>query len=103
MKYINKDNFEEEVLKNNKLVMVDFFATWCGPCQMLTPVLEKISKERNDVEIMKLDIDQNTELAIRYGVEVVPTIKFFKNGSLVNSLEGFRDEGELVQNIENYK
>ena len=65
MKYINKDNFEEEVLKNNKLVMVDFFATWCGPCQMLTPVLEKISKERNDVEIMKLDIDENTELAIR--------------------------------------
>jgi len=100
IKHINADTFEKDVLENSKLVLVDFFATWCGPCQMLAPVLEKISNERNDIEIAKVDIDENMEIAIKYGIDVVPTLKIFKNGNIVNSLEGFRSEKEIIEEIE---
>ncbi len=100
IKHINADTFEKDVLENSKLVLVDFFATWCGPCQMLAPVLEKISNERNDIEIAKVDIDENMETAIKYGIDVVPTLKIFKNGNIVNSLEGFRSEKEIIEEIE---
>ncbi len=102
IKHINADTFEKDVLENNKLVLVDFFATWCGPCQMLAPVLEKISNERNDVVIAKVDIDENMKTAIKYGIDVVPTLKIFKNGNIVNSLEGFRSEKELIDEIEKH-
>ena len=98
--HINKDTFEKDVLKNKKLILVDFFATWCGPCQMLAPVLEKISNERSDIEIVKIDIDENMETAIKYGIDVVPTLKIFKNGTIINSLEGFKSEKELIEEIE---
>ena len=96
IKHINKDNFEDVVLKNKNLVIADFFAVWCGPCQMLAPVLEKISNDKNDIEVVKIDIDENMELAMKYGIEVVPTLKIFKNGEIVKSLEGFRSEKELL-------
>lgn len=102
IKHINKDTFEKDVLENKKLVLVDFFATWCGPCQMLAPVLEKISNERNDIEIAKIDIDENMETAITYNIDVVPTLKIFKNGNIVKSLEGFKSEKELIEEIERY-
>ena len=102
IKHINADTFEKDVLENNKLVLVDFFATWCGPCQMLAPVLEKISNERNDVVIAKVDIDENMKTAIKYGIDVVPTLKIFKNGNIVNSREGFRSEKELIDEIEKH-
>lgn len=102
IKHINKDTFEKDVLENKKLVLVDFFATWCGPCQMLAPVLEKISNERNDIEIAKIDIDENMEIAITYNIDVVPTLKIFKNGNIVKSLEGFKSEKELIEEIERY-
>jgi thioredoxin 1 len=103
MTIINKDNFENEVLKSDKLTIVDFFATWCGPCQMLAPVLEKISNENTDVNIFKVDIDQSQELAINSRVEVVPTLIFYKNGSAIKTLEGFRTEKELLEEINKLK
>ncbi len=103
MNIINKENFENEVLKNDKLTVVDFFATWCGPCQMLAPVLEKISNENDDLNIVKVDIDESVELAIKYQVEVVPTLVIFKNGNLVKTLEGFRSEKELLEEINKLK
>ncbi len=103
MTIINKDNFENEVLKSDKLTIVDFFATWCGPCQMLAPVLEKISNENTDVNIFKVDIDQSQELAINSRVEVVPTLVFYKNGSAIKTLEGFRTEKELLEEINKLK
>lgn len=103
MTIINKDNFENEVLKSDKLTIVDFFATWCGPCQMLAPVLEKISNENTDVNIFKVDIDQSQELAINNRVEVVPTLIFYKNGSAIKTLEGFRTEKELLEEINKLK
>ena len=103
MTIINKDNFDNEVLKSDKLTIVDFFATWCGPCQMLAPVLEKISNENTDVNIFKVDIDQSQELAINSRVEVVPTLVFYKNGSAIKTLEGFRSEKELLEEINKLK
>ena len=103
MTIINKDNFENEVLKSDKLTIVDFFATWCGPCQMLAPVLEKISNENTDVNIFKVDIDQSQELAINSRVEVVPTLIFYKNVSAIKTLEGFRTEKELLEEINKLK
>lgn len=103
MTVLNKENFENEVLNSNKLTVVDFFATWCGPCQMLAPVLEKLSKEQNDLNIFKVDIDESVELAIKYQVEVVPTLVIFKNGNPVKTLEGFRTEKELLEELNKLK
>lgn len=103
MTVLNKENFENEVLNSNKLTVVDFFATWCGPCQMLAPVLEKLSKEQDDLNIFKVDIDESVELAIKYQVEVVPTLIIFKNGNPVKTLEGFRTEKELLEELNKLK
>ena len=103
MTVLNKENFENEVLNSNNLTVVDFFATWCGPCQMLAPVLEKLSKEQNDLNIFKVDIDESVELAIKYQVEVVPTLVIFKNGNPVKTLEGFRTEKELLEELNKLK
>lgn len=103
MTVLNKENFENKVLNSNKLTVVDFFATWCGPCQMLAPVLEKLSKEQNDLNIFKVDIDESVELAIKYQVEVVPTLIIFKNGNPVKTLEGFRTEKELLEELNKLK
>lgn len=99
LKHITTDEFNEEVLNYNGKVLVDFFATWCGPCQMLTPVLEKIDEEENEIKIVKINIDEETKLAIENGVEVVPTLILYNNGKIVKRLEGYRDEEELKREI----
>lgn len=103
MKVINETNFENEVLNEEKLTVVDFFAVWCGPCQMLTPVLEKISNENDEFKIVKVDIDESVALAMKYGVEVVPTLIIFKGGNMVKTLEGFRSEKELLEELNKLK
>lgn len=102
LKHINNDNFENEVLKSDKVVLVDFFATWCGPCKMLTPVLEKVSTSRIDFDIAKVDVDSNQELAYEYGIEVVPTMVIFKNGEVVGRMEGYLDENAIVSEMSKY-
>ena len=97
LKHVNIENFENEVLKSEKVILVDFFATWCGPCQMLGPVLENISKEQEEFDIAKLDIDEAQEIAINYGIQVVPTI--FKNGQVVDSMEGLYSKGEIISKV----
>lgn len=101
--HLTKTEFEDKVIsKKDKVSLVDFFATWCGPCQMLAPVLEKISEERNDFDIYKIDIDEEMELAIKYGVEVVPTMIIFKDGNQVGRLEGFYDKTSLIEEVSKY-
>ena len=95
IEHINTDNFESVVLNSDKLVLVDFFATWCGPCQMLSPVLEELSRSRAEVVIAKVDIDRNMSIAKNYGIQVVPTLILFKNGKVVNKTEGYMDKNEL--------
>lgn len=101
LKHID-NNFEDEVLKAEKVVLVDFFATWCGPCQMLGPVLEQIAKEQDNFDIAKVDIDENQELAINYGIQVVPTMVVFKNGQVVDSMEGFYSKSEILSKVSKY-
>lgn len=79
---VNKDNFEAEVIKSEKPVLVDFWAQWCGPCKMIAPVLDEISSERQDVKIVKIDVDENQELAQKYGIRSIPTMYLFKDGNV---------------------
>lgn len=102
LKHINNDNFEKEVITSNKIVLVDFFATWCGPCQMLAPVLEKLATSRADFDIAKVDIDESYELAEKYEIEVVPTMVIFKDGNIVKRIEGFHSESEIVDIMNEY-
>ena len=85
---ITKDNFETEVLKSEKTVLVDFWAVWCGPCRMVAPALEEISEERADVVVGKVNVDEELELAQRFGVMSIPTMLVFKGGKLVNQSIG---------------
>lgn len=97
LKHVNNENFEKEILKQKGIIIVDFYAVWCGPCQMLAPVLEKIAE---NVNVAKIDIDDNEELAIKYGIEVVPTLIFFKDGEIKKQIAGFYSEKELLEIIE---
>lgn len=93
---ITEKNFEEMVLKNEKPVMVDFWASWCGPCRMLSTVVDRLADEFDDQLVVgKINVDEQPSLAERYHVLSIPTLFFFKNGELVNKLVGARDHDEL--------
>ena len=77
---ITKDNFEHTVLKADKPVLVDFWAEWCGPCQMMGPIVDEVAEERNDIIIGKLNVDTQPEIALRYNVMSIPTLILFENG-----------------------
>ena len=102
LKKIEKQDFENEVLKNPKMVVVDFFATWCGPCQMLMPVLEEIASERDDFDIIEIDVDKAQELAMEYDIEAVPIMIIFKNGAAIDRLGGYYPKEELEEELKRY-
>lgn len=102
IKHVNKEEFEN-LIKQDKIVVVDFFAVWCGPCQMLAPVLEDLSNELTEIDVLKIDIDEEQELAINMGIEVVPTVIIFKNGEKQKVLEGLRSKSEFIEVIEKMK
>jgi thioredoxin 1 len=85
---VTQENFEEVVLKSNVPVLVDFWATWCAPCKMIAPMLEEISTQREDLVIVKVNIDENTELPSRFGVRGIPTCLVFKNGEVEGTKVG---------------
>ena len=95
-----KDNFESEVLKSEKPVLVDFFATWCGPCNMLAPVLEKLGEEREDFDIAKVDIDESIQIAEKYDIQVVPTLLLFKGGNVLGTAVGAMSKDEVIKFVE---
>ena len=95
---INKNNFETEVLNSKGTVIVDFYGTWCMPCKMLAPVLDKIVQE-NDVKLAKVDVDENEELIKKYRIMSVPTIKIFKNGEEVGMFVGVVSEAKILELI----
>lgn len=103
IKNINKENFKTEILDSTEPILVDFFATWCGPCNMLSPILENISNTRADFNIAKVNIDELRDLAIDYEVEVVPTLLIFKNGKVVGRIEGLVSEEEIVNKVQECK
>lgn len=94
-------NFESEALKDSGLVLVDFFATWCGPCKMMAPVIEKLAEEyAGKVKIGKLDVDANGNTAMKYEIQSIPTLIFFKKGEIVDKLMGFQSGEALKAKIE---
>lgn len=95
----NKEQYDA-VLKDNGTVFVDFFAEWCGPCKMLAPVVEALAAENPDVKFIKVDIDQNPEIAQQYGIMSIPTLITFKNGALAAQSVGFQPKGALQGLIE---
>lgn len=97
----NQDNFNELISSGE--VLVDFFATWCGPCKMLSPVLEEMSSDRTDIKIVKIDVDENPDLARQYGVMSVPTLFLFQNGKQVSSQNGYMPKEELINWINENK
>lgn len=93
--HVNEENFRENI--SNDKVLVDFFATWCGPCKMLSPVLEEIKGDRSELKIVKVDVDESPMLAKEYGVMSVPTLLLFENGELKKRQSGFMPK-EMLNN-----
>ncbi len=96
---ITKDNFEQTVLKADKPVLVDFWAEWCGPCQMMGPIVDEVAEERDDVIIGKLNVDTQPEIALRYNVMSIPTLILFKNGEEAQKSIGLISKEELLELI----
>lgn len=97
---LTSENFEEEVLKSEKPVLVDFWATWCGPCKMLAPVISEITeKYEGKVKVGKVNIDNEKELAVRYQISSIPTLMLFKNGEAINMSVGFRPKSDIEKMI----
>ena len=93
---VNKDNFQEVVLNSDKPVLVDFWASWCGPCRMVAPILEEIAAERSDVKVCKINVDEEPELASRYKVMSIPTLLVVKEGQVVNQAVGARPKSQIL-------
>lgn len=94
---LTADSFEQEVLKANGLVFVDFWATWCGPCQMMTPVVDELAEERSDVKFAKVNVDEQMELARKYRVMSIPTFLVYRDGEVVGRSMGGQTKEELAE------
>ena len=94
---INNENFESEVLNSDKTVLLDFYADWCGPCQMVAPVLAEIAEEREDIVVGKINVDEEMQLALKFGVESIPMLAVIKDGKLVNKSVGFRPKEQILE------
>lgn len=95
--HVSASDFEEEVLKEKGVVVVDFWATWCGPCKMQSPVIEELSEEMSDVEFFKVDVDENKETAQEFGIMSIPTLLIKKDGEVVDKLVGFHSKDQLAE------
>lgn len=93
---VNKNNFNQEVLNSDKPVLMDFWAPWCGPCRMVVPLVEEIAKERSDIKVVKINVDEEQELAMHFGVVSIPTLVVMKNGKIVNQVTGARPKAQIL-------
>lgn len=97
---VSEENFEQEVLNTNKPVLIDFYADWCAPCKRMGPIVESVAEEVSDnVKVFKVNVDEENNLAMQYGISSIPTLVFIKNGEVIRNLVGLRDKEELVEFI----
>ncbi len=97
---VTDNNFKQEVLDSDKIVLVDFWAPWCGPCQMMGPILEELAQKMGDeYKIVKLNVDENPNTASQYGIMSIPSLKIFKNGQVVKEFVGVQDGGVLEEEL----
>ena len=100
--HLKTNEFDKEVLQSNQPVLVDFSATWCGPCQMMGPVMEKLAKDfEGKAKVAKIDIDENSDLAMKYNIMSVPSMLFFKNGEIKEQVIGAVPEEQLSEKLNN--
>jgi len=100
IKILNKEEFQKEVLENEKLTVVDFFATWCNPCRALSPILENAKKELGDkVNVVKIDVDESEEIARKYGVMSIPTMVIIKNGEELDRMVGLLNKQAIIDRV----
>ena len=93
---VNHLNFHNEVINSDRKVLLDFWAPWCGPCRMVVPMVEQIAQERPDIKVVKINVDENPELASRYGVMTIPTLMVMENGQLLNQARGARPKQAIL-------
>ena len=93
---ITKDNFEQEVLSSDKPVLLDFWASWCGPCRMVSPIVDEIAEERSDIKVGKINVDEQSELAARFRVMSIPTLVVMQNGEIVTQSVGARPKAQIL-------
>lgn len=99
---INTSNFEELVMKSDKPVVLDFWAVWCGPCRMIAPIIEEMSREYEGRAVIgKVDVDNNNEIAVRFGIRNIPTVLFIKNGQVVDKVVGAVPKINLTSKLDN--
>lgn len=99
--HITKENFNKEVMETEKVVLLDFWATWCGPCQMIAPILNEVAEECPDITVGKIDVDEEQELAMSFGITSIPTLIVIKNGKAVDKAVGMRAKNQIIEMIDN--
>ena len=97
--HINKENFHQEVIASDKPVLLDFWAPWCGPCRMLAPILDEVAEEREDIKVVKVNVDEEPELAGQFRVYSIPTLAVMKDGQLIHQSAGARPKAQIMNMI----